>query len=309
MNKRTIVITGVNGFVGHHLARHLIQDGHRVIGIGHDPEPSESLEDIVSEYHGVDLSTAWPELESVDGVVHLAGLAAVGPSFDDPQRYINMNSAMVTHMCEYYTKQDKKPRLLVVSSGAIYDPHQQMPLNESSTIGFSSPYAVSKVLVENQCAYYRNRGLDCVIVRPFNHIGPGQGLGFILPDFYDRLSKLEDKSAAISVGNIETRRDYTDVRDIVDAYTRLITAPELKETIYNVCSGASLSGREVLDHLKSAMDLPSVTFEVDPSLVRPTDIDNIVGDSNRLQSELGWQPTQQITQTIQDFVDSKNEAA
>ncbi len=311
MNKspsKKIVVTGINGFVGHHLARRLKADNCIVIGIGHDDSMSQTLEGIVDEYHSADLSQTWPEIPDADGIIHLAGLAAVGPSFDDPQRYINMNSAMVTHMCEYYTKQDKKPRLLVVSSGAIYDPHQQMPLNESSTIGFSSPYAVSKVLVENQCAYYRNRGLDCVIVRPFNHIGPGQGLGFILPDFYDRLSTLEDKSAAISVGNIETCRDYTDVRDIVDAYTRLINAPELQETIYNVCSGASLSGRDVLDHLKSAMDLPSVTFEVDPSLVRPTDIDIIVGDSSRLQSELGWSPTHDIHQTIQDFVQSKTAA-
>ena len=301
-----VVITGINGFVGHHLAKRLKSDGHTVIGIGHDEKVFDTLEEIVDEYHQADLSETWPEITDADGVIHLAGLAAVGPSFDDPQRYINMNSAMVTHMCEYYTKQDKKPRIIVVSSGAIYDPHQSMPLNESANIGFSSPYAVSKVLVENQCNYYRNRGLDCIIVRPFNHIGPGQGLGFILPDFYDRLSKLQDSSASISVGNIETRRDYTDVRDIVDAYTRLVTTPELKETIYNVCSGASLSGREVLDQLKAAMSLDSVSFEVDPTLVRPTDIENIVGDSSRLQSELGWMPTHSIKQTIQDFVASKS---
>lgn len=303
---KKIIITGINGFVGHHLAQRLKSDGHTVVGIGHDEKVSDVLEGIVDEYHHADLSQTWPEITDADGVIHLAGLAAVGPSFDDPQRYINMNSAMVTHLCEYYAKQDKKPRVLVVSSGAIYDPQQSMPLNESANIGFSSPYAVSKVLVENQCSYYRNRGLDCVIVRPFNHIGPGQGLGFILPDFYDRLSKLEDSSASISVGNIDTRRDYTDVRDIVDAYTRLITAPELKEKVYNVCSGASLSGREVLDQLKAAMNLDSVSFEVDPALVRPTDIDNIVGDSTRLQTELGWQPTHPISQTIQDFIASKS---
>ncbi len=308
MDKKRIVISGINGFVGHHLAHRLVEWGNEVIGIGHDAEVLEPLKDIVSEYYSADLTTTWPDIPDADGVIHLAGLAAVGPSFDDPQRYINMNSAMVTHMCEYYAAQDKKPRLLVVSSGAIYDPNQPMPLDESAAIGFSSPYAVSKILVENQCAYYRNRGLDCVIVRPFNHIGPGQGLGFILPDFYDRLSKLEDKSAAISVGNIETRRDYTDVRDIVDAYTRLVTALELKASLYNVCSGASLSGREILDQLKAAMHLDSVSFEVDPSLVRPTDIDNIVGDSSRLQSELGWSPTHQIHQTIQDFVQSKTAA-
>lgn len=306
MNKR-VVITGINGFVGHHLARALAQQQAEVVGISQDSEVSEKLRDIVTEYHQADLIAAWPEIENVDAVIHLAGLAAVGPSYDKPQLYINANSAMVTNLCEYYLTQDKKPRILVISSGAIYDSTQPLPITEDSKIGFSSPYAVSKILTENQCDYYRARGLDCVVVRPFNHIGPGQAPGFILPDFYKRLSETEDGST-IKVGNVNTKRDYTDVRDIVAAYTKLALAPNLQYKLYNVCSGKSLSGKEILDQLKQAMGKTGVTFEIDPALVRPTDIMDIYGDASRLQNELDWHPMHSIEQTIKDYVADAQQA-
>ena len=305
MNKERVVVTGVNGFVGHHLARELHKSGLSVIGVGTDYKAADEISDIVDEYHQTDLSEKWPTISEARAVIHLAGLAAVGPSFDNPQKYINLNSAMATNLCEYYVGKDHKPRIILVSSGAIYDGKQSMPINESGAIGLTSPYAISKVLNENQATYYRQRGLDCVTVRPFNHIGPGQAPGFILPDFYERLSQLEDSSAAVSVGNIDTRRDYTDVRDIVRAYGKLALADSLQHTIYNVCSGASVSGTEILDKLKVAMDLPGVTFEIDPSLVRPTDIENIVGDSSRLKEELDWEPQIPLQQTIADFIASK----
>ncbi|RYG99124.1 NAD-dependent epimerase/dehydratase family protein, partial [archaeon] len=165
----------------------------------------------------------------------------------------------------------------------------------------SSPYAVSKVLTENQATYYSGRGLECIVARPFNHIGPGQGKGFILPDFYGRLNETI-KGDVIKVGNINTKRDYTDVRDIVKAYTALILAPALQHSVYNVCSGKSLAGSEVLDMLKKSMKKDSIQFEVDPDLIRPTDIPEIVGDSTRLREELQWQPGYDISQTINDFV-------
>jgi GDP-4-dehydro-6-deoxy-D-mannose reductase len=299
--KKRIVITGVNGFVGHHLAQKLSANNIDVIGVGRDESVAPELTDIVTEYHAANLIEQWPEISNVDAIIHLAGLAAVGPSFDNPQLYINANSAMVTNMCEFYTKQEKKPRIISVSSGAIYGPHQELPITENSAIGLSSPYAVSKVLTENQCQYYSARGLECVVVRPFNHIGPGQGKGFILPDFFNRLSEA-DTSATIRVGNINSKRDYTDVRDIVDAYSRIALAPKLAHSLYNVCSGKSISGQDILSILKRAVNKPDVQFEIDPSLIRPTDAMDIYGDASRLRDELGWQPTYSIDKTIADFV-------
>jgi len=302
MQKLRIVISGINGFVGHHLAQRLAKNNISVVGIGNDKAVASGIGDIVDKYYSQDLTVAWPDINDVDAIIHLAGLAAVGPSFDNPQQYINANSAMVTNMCEYYLGQEKKPRILIVSSGAVYDSHQAMPLTESSLVGFSSPYTVSKILTENQCAYYKNRGLDCVIARPFNHIGPGQGKGFILPDFFKKLSELDSTTAIIKVGNIDTRRDYTDVRDIVDAYTKLILSPSLNYTVYNICSGTSLSGTDILNTLKRVMDKNDVQFVIDQSLIRPTDAMEIYGDSSRLRNELGWKPEYSIKTTISDFV-------
>lgn len=306
--KNEIIITGVNGFVGGHLAKSLKDAGMDIIGVGSEDEPSLNAEKYLSSYHKADLTETWP-VEGFEGrgIIHLAGLAAVGPSYENPQMYIDKNSAMVTNLCEYYVKKGaSKPRVLLVSSGAIYDPSEPMPITESAELGFNSPYAVSKVLNENQAKYYRGRGLDCVVVRPFNHIGPGQNEGFLLPDLYKKLSEAKENGETnIAVGNLDTRRDYTDVRDIVGAYTLLITASELQHDTYNVCSGESVSGKQIFELTKTAADCASIGAVVDEALIRPSDIPDIYGDSSRLRVELGWAPKHDLEQTVRDFVSSK----
>jgi len=304
MTDDIVVVTGVNGFVGKHLARELQSQGVRVVGIGTDETVHPEISDIVDTYHQVDLTQSWPDLPQVKAIIHLAGLAVVGPSYENPQLYINANSAMVTNLCEYYLKQTSKPRIIILSSGTVYDASQPMPIPEAGELNYASPYAVSKVLNENQAKYYRNRGLDCIIARPFNHIGPGQIQGFILPDFYERIHNTTEST--ITVGNINTRRDYTDVRDIVRAHTLLALAPKLQYDTYNVCSGRSLAGSDILAKLKIAMNRPEIKFEIDSALVRPTDIQEIVGDSSRLRNELKWEPKFTIDQTIADFIASNN---
>lgn len=291
-----IVITGVNGFVGKHLVRELKNHNIAVIGVGRETEIHPELDGLLESYHQIDLAKGWPELPNVDAVIHLAGLAAVGPSFDDPQLYININSAMVTHMAEYYLKQAKQPRLIVVSSGAIYDSKQLMPLKESGAIGYNSPYAVSKVLVENQCAYYRKRGLDCIIVRPFNHIGPGQLPGFLVPDVIQQLRSGE----AVKVGNVATKRDYTDVRDIVVAYRLLATVPVLHHALYNACSGKSIIGEEIVEALLKVSGNEKIEVLTDESKFRPTDDMDIFGDNTRLSEDTGWKPEKTLEKTLLD---------
>lgn len=300
---KNIIITGLNGFAGGHLVRELVSKGDiNIIGVGREESLDPAISEYVKTYYQSDISVSWPDTSPADAVIHLAGLAAVAPSFDSPQTYINLNSAMLTNLCEYYLKQSTKPRIITISSGAIYDGTQPMPISESGTLGLTSPYAVSKVLNENQATYYNHRGLDVVTVRPFNHIGPGQAPGFLLPDLYEKLKNQPTK--AIKVGNINTKRDYTDVRDIARAYTALALAPTLKHRLYNVCSGHSVAGTEIFTILTDAMGIKA-TFEIDQELVRPTDILDIVGDSSRLSDELAWKPTISLEATIRDFVASK----
>lgn len=306
MEKPKVVISGINGFVGRHLARELKEQDVYIIGIGQDDTVNTEISSITDEYHQANLVEQWPAIPNVKAIIHLAGLAAVGPSFNDPQLYINTNSSIVTNMCEYYLNQDLKPRIILASSGAVYDSKQPMPISEDGKIDFSSPYTVSKILNENQAEYYRNRNIDCVIARPFNHIGPGQNNGFILPDLYNKLSSLAKDEKIINTGNIETRRDYTDVRDIVKAYGKLAMAKSLKYHTYNLCSGVSMSGIEILEALKKEMFLTDIDYKIDQSLVRPTDAMNIVGNSSRLKDDIGWTPQITIQQTIADFVKSKS---
>lgn len=305
MSTQKIVVTGVNGFVGKHLVRELSSHDIDVIGVDRADKAEPEILKLLSGYIDCDLSVSWPEINDVDGVIHLAGLAAVGPSFDDPQTYLNINSAILTNLAEYYLAQAKKPRIVVVSSGAIYDPNQAMPLTETSGIGFTSPYALSKVLNENQCAYYRNRGLDCVVARPFNHIGPGQKPGFLLPDLYQQLSSIKDGSQ-MPVGDLTTRRDYTDVRDVVRAYRLLATSEKLEHNIYNICSGNSRSGNEVLSNLQATMHKETIVVRLDKSKLRPNDPKDVVGNNQRLQKDTGWRPEIRLEQTIADFVKSSS---
>lgn len=297
-NQKIVVVTGINGFVGKHLARELKNNGIAIIGVSREPEPDPEIAEFLFEYKVADLVQSWPAISSVDAVIHLAGLAAVGPSFEHPQDYINLNSAMLTSIAEHYVSAETKPRLIVVSSGAIYSSDQPMPLKEDSAIGYNSPYAVSKVLVENQCQYYRNRGLDCVVVRPFNHIGPGQLEGFLVPDVIKQLQT----GNQVMVGNIATRRDYTDVRDVARAYSLLATTPNLYHSIYNVCSGMSRSGEEIIDTLKELTGKKDAEVVVDQSLVRPTDALEIYGDASALKADTGWTPEIALEATLKDCV-------
>jgi GDP-4-dehydro-6-deoxy-D-mannose reductase len=300
MSSRKIVITGVNGFVGRHLTRELHQHNIEVIGVDRASAVDDSISDLLAEYISVDLVDGWPEINDVSAVIHLAGLAAVGPSFEKPQEYINVNSAILTNLAEYYLCKVTQPRLIVISSGAIYSPDQPMPLTEDSKVGYTSPYAVSKVLVENQCRYYRTRNLDCVVARPFNHIGPGQRGGFLLPDLYEQLTNKNE----LSVGNLKTKRDYTDVRDVVKAYRLLATTETLSHDIYNICSGGSTSGEEILSALIDTTGKKTPEITVDEAKVRPNDPENIFGDNSRLQEDTGWRPELPLRQTIKDFVKS-----
>jgi GDP-4-dehydro-6-deoxy-D-mannose reductase len=303
MSLQKIVVTGVNGFVGKHLVRELKERDIRVIGVDRAPEAEEEISGLLDDYHACDLSKKWPDTGEVTAVIHLAGLAAVGPSFDRPQLYLDVNSAIMTNMAEFCLKAGhNKTRLVVVSSGAIYDPLQPMPLYEDSSIGFTSPYAVSKVLVENQCAYYKNRGLDCVVARPFNHIGPGQKPGFLLPDLYEQIKTCQETSQPLKVGNLKTKRDYTDVRDVVRAYRLLATSDSLNHSTYNICSGKNVSGEEMLNLLLDSAGVIGLKVVVDESKIRPNDPEEITGDNTRLKSDTGWLPEISLKKTVKDFL-------
>lgn len=308
-----VIITGINGFVGEHTARQFKERGFEVIGVGHDDRPNEKVASLLSEYIGCDLLNEVHVTERLalnDGIVaiiHLAGLSNVGESFNQPQRYLTENGIMTHNLLAKAAADDMRGRSVVVSTGALYNPDQPLPLSEEAKTNANSPYAVGKLMTEHVAHYHKSRGLDVIVARPFNHIGPGQGLGFILPDLYNSLEKAKE-SGKVTVGNLKTRRDYTDVRDIARAYFTLATADGLQHDTYNICSGTTLSGEEILRTVQEIMDLHDVSITVDPDRIRPNDIIEIYGDASRIHNETGWQPEINIKQTIADYVSSRRQS-
>lgn len=300
---KVVVVTGVDGFVGRHVARLAAGEGARVIGVSRSAEVDGALGAHLESYHRADLRHEWPIDVSADAVVHLAGRAAVGPSFRDPQGYIEDNSAMVTTMCEALLATGTTTRIVGVSTGAVYaQPRDAIHvIDEADPVFPSSPYAVSKLLVEHQLDYYGARGLSTVVARPFNHLGPGQGPGFLLPDLVARLRSLPEDEPLI-VGDLDTERDYSDVRDIASGYLTLAAAPALRQRVYNLATGVSTSGRALLSLAADALgrDVPPV--RVDESLVRPADPRCITGSAQRLRDELGWRPAYSLAESVADAI-------
>lgn len=309
-----ILVTGINGFVGHHLALELKSQGHLVYGVGQQPNLAADLQDIVEQYFSVDLSDASQvqklPLTQVDAVVSLAGLADVGRSFKEPELYMRVNTAVIKNVSDALITSGKPGvRHLAISSGAIYDAAGRPPFSEGSKLDpASSPYVASKIAMEKVCDSHRAQGLDVIIARPFNHIGPGQEAGFLLPDLVAQVRHAaSNPSGAIKVGNLHTRRDYTDVRDIVKAYSALVSAESIKYPVFNICSGRSVSGQQILDmvveRLAKGKELQVI---VDSARVRPSDALELYGNNQRLREQTNWQPTIPLEQTIDDFISSTN---
>ena len=309
MSKK-VIITGVNGFVGEHVVDAFRAEGFEVIGVGYDANPSETIVHKVSSYIRCNLvdmeSVAQIDFSDVWAIVHLAGLSNVGESFNKPLPYINDNPSMAYNLLEHARTRDFQGRTIVVSSGALYNPQQPLPLTEDSRLLENSPYAVGKLGVEHVANYYRLRGLDVVVVRPFNHIGPNQNKGFLVPDLFAQLQTAQQTNAtSISVGNLATRRDYTDVRDIARAYRLIALADNLNYSLYNICTGRSLAGTDILQSLQAAMGVLDIEPIIDETKVRPTDIMEVYGDASRLTSDTAWAPQIPIEQTIHDFIQSQ----
>lgn len=235
-------------------------------------------------------------------IYHLAAYSSPGDSYQQPVRAINETAAIQINLFEACISANINPRVLLVSSGQIYGKSSKLPLNEESAVDCNSPYAVAKLCQENLADYYAKRGFGIIIARPFNHIGPRQRLGFIVSDLANQIAMAEAAKgeSIIKVGNLSSRRDFTDVRDIAAAYLKLMEKGGGAE-IYNICSGKSVSGQEILDTLVS-MAKCKITVEADPSKMRPSDIPELYGDHSKLTAATGWKPQIELKQTLNEVL-------
>lgn len=305
-----VLVTGVNGFVGHHLTRELAERGHTVFGLGQQDELSRNLGGIVARYYKTDLTDKRQveqlPLEVFDSIINLAGLANVGASFNNPERYMNVNVGVVSALGEVLLNKNPDCRILAISTGAVYYSNQPLPLTEKSRLVISgSPYSLSKVSMEKTVYELSEKGLNCIIARPFNHFGPGQTIGFLLPDLKEKIIQASKSDGIINVGDLSTRRDYTDVRDVAKAYADLASSQSLEHNLFNICSGTSRSGQEILNQVLAGMGLTDkIKIETDHSLVRPNDPRELYGSYARIAEETGWQPSISFEQSVRDFIES-----
>jgi GDP-4-dehydro-6-deoxy-D-mannose reductase len=298
------LVTGANGFVGQHLLKELAEHGTNILAVG-GPLATASQSKFINEHITLDLTKAAEakkiDFSDVTGVIHLAGLAAFTPSFDRPMDYITTNIGIETNLFEAALAQDVRPRFLIISSGTLYDTKAPGPLTENSPVVPNSPYSVSKLGQEQMAQYYHSRGFECIIARPFNHIGPGQGLGFIVPDLTEQVMAVaQGKRKEVLVGNLDAQRDYTDVRDIARAYRLLLEKGQAGE-IYNVCSGTLRSGHDILAGIIQAAHCQPV-IKQDPAKMRPSDTPALPGSRQKITNDTGWQPEIPLATTLADVV-------
>jgi GDP-4-dehydro-6-deoxy-D-mannose reductase len=299
-----ILVTGATGFAGSHLVELLEQTPeNKIYGTtyhAHEDPRMRQMDLTNAEAVTKLLEEAQPEV-----IYHLAAFASPALSFKQPVEAINDTMAMQIVLYQACLKLGLKPRVLVVSSGQIYGTADisELPLKEETPLDFASPYAVAKVGQEHLAQLYGKLGIESVIARPFNHIGPRQQPGYLVPDLSKQIAELEktEGEATLMVGNLTSKRDFTDVRDIVRAYVALAEKGKTGE-IYNVCSGKSRSGQEILDALLS-FSTKDIETKQDPDRMRPSDIPDLYGDCSKLMKDTGWKREIPLKQTLKDTLE------
>jgi GDP-4-dehydro-6-deoxy-D-mannose reductase len=287
-----VLVTGARGFVGRHLTRALRERGHEVVEVdrvSHDDVLPVDVTDALA------VRAAF-ELARPDAVAHLAAQASVPASLEDPERTVGVNVGGTLHVLESavaLARDGVRARVLVASSADVYgaQPPDAYPLRETAPPSPRNPYAASKAGAEALAlAYAHSFGVDAVVTRAFNHIGPGQDPRFAIAGFAVQIARVaHGDDAVVRVGNLDARRDVLDVRDVCEAYALLLEGRGSAGEIYNVCSGTATTMRELLRRLVEIAHVP-VEIREDPARMRPADIPSSVGDASKLRAATGWEP-------------------
>ena len=298
------LLTGSSGFVGPHLARHLTGLGYEVWGGSLSKRASDDYRPVfldVTQAEGVEevVRTLAP-----DEIYHLAGVTrpALGSvrAFYDVNLYGTLNVLEAAKMVG--------ARVLVVSSAYVYGRHNEI-LTEEAQLRPVNAYGASKAAGDLAAVGYALDGLRVVRARPFNHSGPGQSPDFLLPTLVEQIARIEAGKAppVLKLGNLNTVRDFSDVRDVVRAYPLLLKHGQNGE-VYNLASGVGTSVRELAERVMGSSKVP-VRLETEPSRVRDTDIPFLVGDASRARHVAGWEAEYTLEHTLQDMLAFERERA
>ncbi|HEY3178814.1 MAG TPA: GDP-mannose 4,6-dehydratase [Casimicrobiaceae bacterium] len=291
-----LFVTGLSGFVGRHLARHIAREP-ATMEIVRTPEfdlrDRTALERILGEVQP-------------DFVIHLAAQSAVPKSFADPRTTYDINFLGTLNLLEALAAASFRGRLLYIGSGDAYG-HViagNLPVSETHPLRPRNPYAVSKAAAEALCFQWSQTGpFEIVLARPFNSIGPEQSTRFAIPDFAQRIVEiaLGRRTPRLETGDVDVTRDFTDVRDVVAAYCALL-ARGVNGEAYNVCSGRERVLRELINEMAA---IAGVTLELtaDPARHRPGEQRRMAGDPAKLVDATGWSASIPMETTLRDIID------
>jgi GDP-4-dehydro-6-deoxy-D-mannose reductase len=287
MTSSRTLITGAHGFVGSHLLAEL----------GDDAVPLEA------DVTDLDALARYVRREQPAAVVHLAAQSSVASSWEDEGDVWLVNAVGTVNVLSAVASEAPEARVLVVSTGDVYGRAHVFPTPEDSPVQPLSPYAASKAAAELAADHARRaRGIDVVVSRSFSHIGPGQTEAFAVGSWAAQVARLEPAGGGVlRVGDLEVRRDFTDVRDVCRAY-RLLLDRSVPAGTYNVSTGVAVPLAEVVEHLLSLARCP-LTVEADPARRRPADIPIQQGDAARLAIATGWRPELPLERTLAETLD------
>jgi len=313
-----ILITGITGFVGSHLAEYCLNiEGAEVYGtilshhLGDELSRVENIKNkiVILECDLTNRVAIQRVLDKVrpDKIFHLAAQSFVPTSWQSPEDTLYNNIISELNIFEVIRDVGINPIIQIAGSseeyGLVYE--KELPVREENPLRPLSPYGVSKVAQDTlACQYYHSYGLKTIVTRGFNHEGPRRGSQFVTSSFAKQIVEIEKgkKDPVIFTGNLESKRDYSDVRDVVNAYWLATEKCKFGEP-YNICSGKAWSIKSVLDFLISKSTKKDIKIENDPARMRPSDVPILVGDCTKFKQQTGWEPQIPFERTLQDTLD------
>lgn len=312
---KRVLITGITGFAGSHLADYLLAErpGVEVWGTYRWRSRRENIEHLEGKVHLVECELEDPvavrralELVRPDTVFHLAAQSFVPTSWVAPADTLRSNVLAQTYLFEAARELSLDCVFQIACSSEEYGlvfPHET-PIRETNPLRPLSPYAVSKVAQDYLAyQYFKSYGIRAIRTRGFNHEGPRRGEVFVMSNFARQVARIEAglQEPVVWVGNLDSIRDFTDVRDMVRAYCFAVERAEPGE-VYNIASGQGITIRELLDRIL-ALSSVRIEVQVDPERLRPSDVEILIGDASKFRQATGWEPQISLDQTIRDTLE------
>ena len=307
------LITGIGGFAGGHLVAALVARGVEIAGCDFGRDSYAQLEPFRDRIEFVEADILdGPALASLiqgfrpEVIYHLAAVTHVGQAWRMRRQTLEVNVLGTATVLEAAAALEPKPKVIVASSGQVYGAAVQdgVPVDEGHATQPLGPYGASKLCTEVLAEQaWRGEGLPTVVLRTFNFTGPWQSPAFVCGDFARQVARAEVGlgPVVITVGNLEARRDFCDVRDVIDGYLLAVEHAE-PGSIYNLASGSPVRIGDILEDLIEMSRVP-IEVEQDPARMRPAEISTLVGDASRARERLGWQPSIPFQDTLAEILE------